>query len=1740
MKKFLFLFVCMLWQLGASAQFSGSGNGTAEDPYRIYTDIHLAQMANFLNKDSVVFELMKDIDLTSYISENSPREGWMPIGVEATPFKGTLKGNNHTISGLTIKRTSTDNVGLFGYISGATIQDLIIQASSIYGKTYVGPHVGYAVSSTLKNVKAVVETVEGSNGCTGGIVGYASASTIEDADLEAKLIKTSVNAGGIVGYALNCTINNCSVNSEIKTTSERAGGVAGYMFATNVTNVRVTGNVSGTEAVGGCFGRIGGTCALSNITSIGDIVGSGSVSGIAGDLATSSVITFNSCYSKGEISNTGDYTGGIVGKSNGVCINSMDDCSHFGDIKGKNYVGGLVGAVLRIDAESPKSVYELKSGSSSSSTFYYSFYDNIVTGSTASRNLNNCTAIGNIEGQDYVGGLVGESLYATAYTSANSTYTYSRSSSGNVYLWKNGVYQSNKNYNRYSSGTYYYDFPIITYTKGISTISLVNSYFSGNISAEKYVGGLIGHKVSGDIRNCYTYSTINGQQYVGGIAGQVEGYSTTQLATIKSTVANNASVTATTANVGRIYGAKGNNVTIGNLASQEGNRALTQTSVMLCGEAQDVIDDLQNGTSVGPSMLRLKANYVSWGWDFDTNWNILETECYPYKKYQAAPPVIESKLESQAETVSGYSVNGGTVYMYYKDRDAVSAATNDHAWSFTTEPLQSGAQVQLYADVDGMTPSYFTSAIVKYPGSGTEDDPYRIYTAEDLQGASNSGYYKLMNDIDLTSWIAENSPTKGWPAIGRNSTVATYIDGDGHKVSGLWTNTTDNYTGLFSNYSAGCIKNLNVEVAAGKKVKGGDYTGVLIGRMANGEIVNCTVKGEVEGAAHVGGISGYIGNSSLSVNSFSGKVSSASSNAYVGGVAGYITNSTLNADIFDGSINAACSGGYVGGLAGYTNTTAITACNASATIASTQAASCVAGLVGKAVGGSIEKSYVTETTVTSEAQYAGGLVGYSSSPITTSYSAGSVTTTGEDAYAGGLAGYTTSAVSNCYSTVAIEGTQFTGGLVGYSFSTIDKCYAMGNVKGSMYGAGLVGELDGSSASARNSVAINNKLDLTAQSSWGCRVIGGFKNGCAEPTLGSNLALNTMQVSLNGVAQKKTDDNIEGVAKTEAELKSSATYAALGWDFEKTWAIDEGKMYPYLLWEVDSNPVVQVTFDKTTAVVAMGNTLTLTANVLPISATNKRLTWSTNKPGVATVEDGVVTAVAIGEATITATATDGSGVSAQCKVTVVANHDEAINQLRDDVDAALALYNNSTEGSNIGQYAAGSRAALLKVINEVRALITDTMDETDISNCSSKLAKAVADFKAQQVTGGADTDITLLDNVIYIEPVQSGTGRQLTLSVKMKNTKAFTGYKFDLYLPEGCTFATDEDGFPLAALSLERTTTAKTNYFDSSILGGGEFLRVLCYSSKGYAFTGEDGEIATVTIDIPADMEAGDYALVLKDIELAVGDESYDTDYVKSTLTVTTYKLGDANDDGKIGVADLTAIASHILGTTPARFVQAAADANEDGKIGVADLTCIAGWILNGTASNRRAPAAASMEGMSVELADFTIVPGGTAVVPVSISNGACLFSGYQFDVCLPEGFRVVSASLADDRLGAAAQTFDTALTSETNARVLCYSLKNTAFFGNAGVVAYLTIAADSNVATGLYSTALEGAELSYYATSMTPDVQSGSIRVALPTEISSIESVMGADAVYDINGRRVNAATLAKGLYIMNGKKIVK
>ena len=85
---------------------------------------------------------------------------------------------------------------------------------------------------------------------------------------------------------------------------------------------------------------------------------------------------------------------------------------------------------------------------------------------------------------------------------------------------------------------------------------------------------------------------------------------------------------------------------------------------------------------------------------------------------------------------------------------------------------------------------------------------------------------------------------------------------------------------------------------------------------------------------------------------------------------------------------------------------------------------------------------------------------------------------------------------------------------------------------------------------------------------------------------------------------------------------------------------------------DPVPVTGVSLDRTEMTLTVGGTGTLTATVAPATATDKSVTWSSSDTTVATVADGVVTAVAVGTATVTVTTADG-GKTAACSVTVKA-------------------------------------------------------------------------------------------------------------------------------------------------------------------------------------------------------------------------------------------------------------------------------------------------------------------------------------------------------------------------------------------------------------------------------------------------------------------------------------------------------
>ena len=148
-------------------------------------------------------------------------------------------------------------------------------------------------------------------------------------------------------------------------------------------------------------------------------------------------------------------------------------------------------------------------------------------------------------------------------------------------------------------------------------------------------------------------------------------------------------------------------------------------------------------------------------------------------------------------------------------------------------------------------------------------------------------------------------------------------------------------------------------------------------------------------------------------------------------------------------------------------------------------------------------------------------------------------------------------------------------------------------------------------------------------------------------VGNNATL-TATVSPEGATNKDvtwTSDNpevaaVEGGTVT-AKAEGTAIITAKAGDKTATCTVTVAKADV----EVES-----VTLDKNSLDLKTGDNTTLTATVNPESATNKDVTWTSDKPEIAAVEGGTVTAKAEGTATITVTTVDG-GKTATCKVTV---------------------------------------------------------------------------------------------------------------------------------------------------------------------------------------------------------------------------------------------------------------------------------------------------------------------------------------------------------------------------------------------------------------------------------------------------------------------------------------------------------
>ena len=182
------------------------------DSWRYYNPITTADEFEKLTQNSAMWRrnyvLQSDIDLSG--------RNITPIGNEVTPFYAHFSGDGHKISNLIINQPDSDNVGLFGYVSG-WLYDIITENGSITGRNNVGGIFGYASGTRGRCVNG--NAVSGVRN-VGGICGESQTPVIDGINIGA--VTGTENVGAICGSE-NDNVKNCWYNSD----TSGARGIAG-------------------------------------------------------------------------------------------------------------------------------------------------------------------------------------------------------------------------------------------------------------------------------------------------------------------------------------------------------------------------------------------------------------------------------------------------------------------------------------------------------------------------------------------------------------------------------------------------------------------------------------------------------------------------------------------------------------------------------------------------------------------------------------------------------------------------------------------------------------------------------------------------------------------------------------------------------------------------------------------------------------------------------------------------------------------------------------------------------------------------------------------------------------------------------------------------------------------------------------------------------------------------------------------------------------------------------------------------------------------------------------------------------------------------------------------------------------------------------------------------------------------------------------------------------------------------
>lgn len=549
--------------------------GSERNPYIIGTRDQLVTLSNIVRGATNATNSWYTTDVYKYVKGTIASYGGAyfklarsiasignitPIGTISNVFAATFDGNNKTIGDLNINR-SGDYVGLFGYISGATIKYLTVNGS-VKGSSNVGGVVGYALNSTIENVTNNASVTSR----------YSSDKDISSNSTNGNNFIVQYDGGNVSGQGFDKLFDN--QYGEKKFVGNQNSAMSFVCdFGTAIPNISGFAIYNGNDTVlypnrrpkiVRIWGSNTGDRPTSNYnskTSAGNTPEGKSYADQWTKVFDSSDIKLsidnegrheyafaaNKCYnfryywvyiasvghSAGQNANTntviqlaefeflaaGDTAGGVVGYASGTSISNVTNNA---SVVGGSNVGGIVGTVNGTIA-----VYNSQNNGEITGS---SMVAGII-GYTDNSTIKDCTNNAKVGGVDNVGGIVGKICAGSVENCINKGAVSATSQAGGIIGNTNGV--TVKNCKNEAGGT-------VTATGNAAVGGIVGGLNDGgtlviekcennaaiNASNANGVAGIVGHNpssaVSITVTSCKNTGVITGSLNVGGIGGRIE------------------------------------------------------------------------------------------------------------------------------------------------------------------------------------------------------------------------------------------------------------------------------------------------------------------------------------------------------------------------------------------------------------------------------------------------------------------------------------------------------------------------------------------------------------------------------------------------------------------------------------------------------------------------------------------------------------------------------------------------------------------------------------------------------------------------------------------------------------------------------------------------------------------------------------------------------------------------------------------------------------------------------------------------------------------------------------------------------------------------------------------------------------------------------------------------------------------------------------------------------------------